>query len=67
MFLIKIIDQNFIEKLKTFLGADFVYNRDPFAATNNPGTSGLFNEGEENVAKKVGDKIGYIIFPQTRS
>jgi hypothetical protein len=38
------------------------YNRDPFAATNNPGTSGLFNEGEENVAKKVGDKIGYIIF-----
>ncbi len=41
------------------LGADFVLNRDPFASNNQPGKSGLFNEGEENVTKKVGDKMTY--------
>ncbi len=62
-FILNLSYQNYKSELyrevKDLLGADFAYNRDPFAATNNPGTSGLFNEGEENVAKKVGDKIGY--------
>lgn len=46
-------------EVKDLLGADFVLNRDPFAATNQPGKSGLFNEGEENVTKKVGDRMTY--------
>lgn len=62
-FILNLSYQNYKSELyrevKDLLGADFAWNRDPFAATNNPGTSGLFNEGEENVAKKVGDKIGY--------
>ena len=62
-FILNLSYQNYksdlYREVKDLLGADFAYNRDPFAATNNPGTSGLFNEGEENVAKKVGDKIGY--------
>ena len=59
-FILNLSYQNYksdlYREVKDLLGADFAYNRDPFAATNNPGTSGLFNEGEENVAKKVGDK-----------
>ncbi|PZU91412.1 MAG: peptidase [Chryseobacterium sp.] len=62
-FILNVSYQNYksdlYREVKDLLGADFAYNRDPFAATNNPGTSGLFNEGEENVAKRVGDKIGY--------
>lgn len=62
-FILNLSYQNYksdlYREVKDLLGADFAYNRDPFAATNNPGTSGLFNEGEENVAKKVGDRIGY--------
>lgn len=62
-FLLNVSYQNYRSELyrevKDLLGADFVLNMDPFAATNNPGTSGLFNEGEANVAKKVGDKMGY--------
>lgn len=62
-FILNLSYQNYksdlYREVKDLLGADFAWNRDPFAATNNPGTSGLFNEGEENVAKKVGDKIGY--------
>ena len=62
-FILNLSYQNYKSELyrevKDLLGADFAWNRDPFAATNNPGTSGLFNEGEENVAKRVGDKIGY--------
>lgn len=46
-------------EVKDLLGADFALNRDPFAATNQPGKSGLYNEGEANVAKRVGDKINY--------
>ncbi|RNA60827.1 TonB-dependent receptor [Chryseobacterium nematophagum] len=46
-------------EVKDLLGADFVLNKDPFAATNQPGKSGLFNEGEENVTKKVGDRMTY--------
>ena len=46
-------------EVNDLLGADFALNRDPFAATNQPGKSGLYNEGESNVAKYVGDKINY--------
>ena len=46
-------------EVKDLLGADFALNRDPFAATNQPGKSGLYNEGETNVTKRVGDKINY--------
>lgn len=62
-FLLNVSYQNYKSELyrevKDLLGADFVLNRDPFAATNQPGKSGLYNEGEENVAKRVGDKMGY--------
>jgi len=63
MFLLNISYQNYYSKqyreVKDLLGADFALNKDPFADTNQPGDSGLFNEGEENVTKKVGDKITY--------
>lgn len=62
-FLFNLSYQNYKSELyrevKDLLGADFVLNRDPFAATNNAGTSGLYDEGETNVAKRVGDKMGY--------
>ena len=62
-FLLNLSYQNYKSELyrevKDLLGADFAYNKDPFSDTNNPGTSGLLNEGEANVAKKVGDRIGY--------
>lgn len=62
-FLLNLSYQNYRSELyrevKDLLGADFVLNRDAFAATNQPGESGLFNEGEANVAKKVGDKMTY--------
>lgn len=44
-------------EVKDLLGADFVLNRDPFAATNQPGETGLFDEGD--VIKRVGDKMTY--------
>lgn len=46
-------------EVKDLLGADFVLNKDPFAATNQPGKSGLYNEGEADVAKRVGDRLTY--------
>lgn len=46
-------------EVKDLLGADFVLNRDHFAATNPRATGTLFNVGEENVTKKVGDKMTY--------
>lgn len=62
-FILNVSYQNYKSELyrevKDLLGADFAWNRDAFAATNQPGTSGLLNEGEANVAKKVGDRIGY--------
>ncbi|CAD7804372.1 hypothetical protein CHRY9390_01214 [Chryseobacterium aquaeductus] len=62
-FLLNFSYQNYhseqYREVSDLLGADFVLNRDPFAATNQPGKSGLFNEGEENVTKKVGDKMAY--------
>lgn len=62
-FLLNVSYQNYrsqqYREVKDLLGADFVLNRDPFAATNQPGRSGLFNEGEENVTKGVGDKMTY--------
>ncbi|WP_080777972.1 carboxypeptidase-like regulatory domain-containing protein [Chryseobacterium phocaeense] len=62
-FLLNVSYQNYrseqYREVNDLLGADFVLNRDPFAATNQPGKSGLFNEGEENVTKRVGDKMGY--------
>lgn len=62
-FILNVSYQNYRSELyrevKDLLGADFAWNRDPFAGTNQPGKSGLYNEGEENVAKRVGDKIGY--------
>lgn len=62
-FLLNVSYENYKSELyrevKDLLGADFALNKDPFAATNQPGTSGLYNEGEADVAKKVGDKINY--------
>jgi len=62
-FLLNVSYQNYrseqYREVNDLLGADFVLNRDPFAATNQPGKSGLYNEGEENVTKKVGDKMTY--------
>jgi hypothetical protein len=62
-FLLNLSYQNYKSELyrevKDLLGADFVLNRDPFAATNQPGKSGLYNEGETNVVKRVGDKVNY--------
>ena len=62
-FLVNVSYQNYKSELyrevKDLLGADFALNRDAFASTNQPGKSGLYNEGEENVAKRVGDKINY--------
>ncbi|SKC02858.1 Carboxypeptidase regulatory-like domain-containing protein [Soonwooa buanensis] len=65
-FILNLSYQNYksdlYREVKDLLGADFAWNKDPFAATNQPGTSGLLNELDlENgsVAKKVGDKIGY--------
>lgn len=62
-FLLNVAYQNYFSnqyrEVKDLLGADFALNVDPFAATNNPGTSGQFNEGETNVTKRVGDRIGY--------
>ncbi|QDP85492.1 carboxypeptidase regulatory-like domain-containing protein [Chryseobacterium sp. SNU WT5] len=62
-FLLNVSYQNYKSELyrevKDLLGADFVLNKDPFAATNQPGKSGLYNEGETNVVKRVGDKINY--------
>ena len=46
-------------EVKDLLGADFALNRDAFAVTNQPGKSGFYNEGETNIAKRVGDKINY--------
>ncbi len=45
--------------MKDLLGGDFALNRDPFADTNQPGKSGLYNAGEDQVTKRVGDKINY--------
>ncbi|MBT2621745.1 carboxypeptidase regulatory-like domain-containing protein [Chryseobacterium sp. ISL-6] len=62
-FLLNVSYQNYRSELyrqvKDLMGADFVLNRDPFAATNQPGKSGLFNEGEENVTKQIGDRMTY--------
>lgn len=62
-FLLNVSYQNYrseqYREVKDLLGADFVLNRDPFAATNQPGKSGLFNEGEENVTKRAGDRMTY--------
>lgn len=62
-FFLNVSYQNYFSnqyrEVKDLLGADFALNMDPFAATNNPGTSGQFNEGETNVTKRVGDRIGY--------
>lgn len=62
-FLLNVSYQNYrseqYREVNDLLGADFVLNRDPFAATNQPGKSGLYNEGEQNVTKKVGDRMTY--------
>lgn len=62
-FILNVSYQNYFSnqyrEVKDLLGADFALNVDPFAATNNPNTSGQFNDGETNVTKKVGDRIGY--------
>ena len=62
-FLLNLSYENYQSELyrevKDLLGADFALNRDPFSATNQPGKSGLYNDGETDVAKRVGDKINY--------
>jgi hypothetical protein len=62
-FLLNISYQNYhselYRELADLLGGDFALNKDPFAATNNPGTSGLYNQGEKDYTKRKGDKINY--------
>ncbi len=62
-FILNLSYQNYqsdlYREVKDLLGADFALNRDPFAATNQPGKSGFYNEGETDIAKRVGDKINY--------
>lgn len=62
-FLLNVSYQNYkseqYREINDLLGADFALNKDAFAATNQPGKSGLFNEGETNVTKRVGDRINY--------
>ncbi len=59
-FIINISYQNYrsdqYREVKDLLGADFALNIDPFADQKK---SGLLNEGEANVTKKVGDRISY--------
>ncbi len=62
-FLLNLSYQNYKSELyrevKDLLGGDFALNRDPFSDTNQPGKSGLYNAGEDQVTKRVGDKINY--------
>lgn len=62
-FLLNISYQNYRSELyrevSDLLGGDFALNKDPFAATNNPGTSGLYSQGETDYTKRKGDKINY--------
>lgn len=47
------------QEVADLLGGDFALNKDPFAAVNHPESSGLYNEGEQNITKTQGDKITY--------
>ena len=62
-FILNLSYQNYradqYREIKDLLGGDFAFNIDPFASRNQPGKSGLLNEGEANIAKREGDKIGY--------
>ena len=62
-FLLNISYQSYRSELyrevSDLLGGDFALNKDPFAATNNAGTSGLYNQGEADYTKRKGDKINY--------
>ena len=62
-FILNLSYQNYTaeqyREVNDLLGADFALNQDAFADTNQPGKSGLYNEGETNVAKRVGDRINY--------
>ena len=62
-FILNLSYQNYrteqYREVNDLLGSDFVLNKDPFAATNQPGKSGLFNELDDNITKKVGDKMTY--------
>lgn len=46
-------------EVRDLLGGDYALNQDPYASTNQPGKTGLLNETDNNIRKKVGDKIGY--------
>lgn len=46
-------------EVEDLLGADFALNTDSFAESNRAGSSGLLNERESSVTKRVGDKMGY--------
>lgn len=62
-FILNVAHQNYFSnqyrEVKDLLGADFALNVNPFAATNTPGATGQYNDGEANVTKKVGERIGY--------
>jgi CarboxypepD_reg-like domain len=46
-------------RVKDLLGADFALNVDPYANFLLPEQDALYNTNEQNVSKKVGDKINY--------
>ena len=62
-FLLNVSYENYksdlYREVKDLLGADFALNKDPFSDTNQRGKTGLYNEGETDIAKRVGDKINY--------
>jgi len=62
-FLLNVSYQNFrseyYREVEDMLGADYVLGVDPFADSNRKGSSGLYNMNDTNLAKHVGDRIGY--------
>ncbi len=49
----------YYREINDLLGANFVLHRDPFAESNRPGSSGLYNMNDTDLEKTVGDKITY--------
>ena len=62
-FLLNVSYQNFrseyYREVNDLLGADYALGVDPFADSNRAGSSGLYNVGDTDLAKHVGDRISY--------
>jgi len=62
-FILNLSYQNYrseyYREINDLLGADFMLHVDPFASSNRPGSSGLYNVNDTDVQKHEGDKITY--------